>query len=57
LFSVAFIGNVHYPANSEAVTILLQKKLAGLNGKVKQSLIFLIVSRAMRKGRRVKIMN
>jgi hypothetical protein len=36
LFSVAFIGNIHYPATGEAVAILLQRKLAGLNGEGKQ---------------------
>jgi hypothetical protein len=32
-FCVAFIGNLHYPEDGEAVAILLQRKLAGINGE------------------------
>jgi hypothetical protein len=32
-FSVVFIGNLHYPENGEAVAILLQRKLAGINAE------------------------
>jgi hypothetical protein len=32
-FSVAFVGNLHYPENGEAVAILLQRKVAGINAE------------------------
>jgi hypothetical protein len=34
-FCVAFIGNMHYPEAGEAVAILLQRKLAGINAEGK----------------------
>ena len=30
-FSIAFVGNMHYPELGEAVAILLQRKVAGIN--------------------------
>lgn len=35
-FCVAFIGNLHYPEAGEAVAILLQRKVAGLNAEGKK---------------------
>lgn len=32
-FSISFIGNLHYPEHGEAVAILLQRKVAGLNSE------------------------
>jgi hypothetical protein len=32
-FSVAFIGNIHYPEAGESVAIVLQRKLAGINAE------------------------
>lgn len=41
-FAVAFIGNMHYPEEAEAVAILLQRNLAGINGEGNEHIIMIV---------------
>jgi hypothetical protein len=50
-FYVSFIGNLHYPEEGEAVAILLQRKVAGINaeGIVQNFFVFKIIYLAKQK--------